>query len=61
MRITQKKIVQTLQFIENQIQEYKELEEAGYRNYSTNRYTLQDVKEYMIDLFDIEEKQDDTE
>lgn len=57
MKLTEKKVHELMHFIKSQIEEYQDLEDAGYTDYNRQRYTLLDVLEYVEDLFDVENKE----
>jgi len=54
MKLTEKKVHELIYFINHEISEYNELIDAGYKNYDVRKYTLQDVLDYVKDLFDVE-------
>ena len=54
MKLTEKKVNELIYIINHEISEYNELIDAGYKNYDVRKYTLQDVLDYVKDLFDVE-------
>ena len=58
MKLTEKKVHELIYFINHEISEYNELIDAGYKNYDVRKYTLQDVLDYVKDLFDVKSNND---
>lgn len=52
MKLTEKKVHELIHYINFQISECQELEDAGYTDYRIKRYALLDALEYVEDLFD---------
>ena len=53
MKITEKKVYELIHFINHEIEEYQELIDAGYKDYQKRKYTMQDILDYVKDLFDV--------
>lgn len=53
MKLTEKKVYELIHFINHEIEEYQELIDAGYKDYQKRKYTMQDILDYVKDLFDV--------
>lgn len=59
MKLTEKKIHELKEYLNGQMIDYQELIDAGFTEYYQKRYVIQDVLEFVDDLFDVEEVQDE--
>lgn len=59
MKLTEKKVTQLIDHIAYEITEYQELIDIGRIEYIHNRYTLNEVLDYIKDLFCVEDTDDD--
>lgn len=61
MKITEKKVYELIHFLNTEIEDCREIEQAD-RSWARRKYALQDVLDYINDLFIIEqENNNDTE
>lgn len=58
MRLSEKKIYELIHFINHEIEEYQELIDAGYKDYYKQKYTMQDILDYVKDLFDVDNEKE---
>lgn len=58
MKVTEKKVYELIHFLNSEIEDCREIEQVD-RSWNRRKFALQDVKDYIMDLFDIEQPSDD--